>query len=130
IIICVGTDCFYDAAPADYRFFVFNLIIFYSTTVNDGRQVGSMKFEDAASEAAFNRCMDFLARMIIKYGDQISFPETLASKEVGTGTGRDVAGIPASFFVLTHDNSNANMLLGQYYSSVGSFSQPFSWKVA
>lgn len=83
-----------------------------------------MEFENAAREAAFNRCMDFLARMILKYGDQIEFPESPASDEVGTATGRDVIGVPASFFVLTHRISRDMILLGQIIITVSFASQP------
>ena len=31
--------------------------------------------DEAAKEAAFERCMDFLARMIEKYGPEIVFPD-------------------------------------------------------
>ena len=41
-------------------------------------------YDSLASEAAFSRCMDFLARMIQKYGPEIKFPDSEAEEQVGT----------------------------------------------
>ena len=36
------------------------------------------RLDDAAKQAAFERCMDFLARMIEKYGAELDMPDNCA----------------------------------------------------
>ena len=71
-----------------------------------------------ASEAAFNRCMDFLARMIQKYGPEIEIPDSKTEEQVGTERGGDVIGIPATFFLLTLFLLRVIMLLGHISETV------------
>ena len=71
-----------------------------------------------ASEAAFSRCMDLLARMIQKYGPEIEFPDSKAEEQVGTERGGDVIGIPATLFLLTQVPLRVTMLLGQILKRV------------
>ena len=75
-------------------------------------------YDSLASEAAFSRCMDFLARMIQKYGPEIKFPDSEAEEQVGTERGGDVIGIPAALFLLTQVLLRVTMLLGQILKTV------------
>ena len=75
-------------------------------------------YDTLASEAAFNRCMDFLARMIQKYGPDVELPDEWTGAEVGTERGGDVIGIPATLFLLTHVLMHVTMLLGQILKRV------------
>ena len=65
--------------------------------------------DDAAKEAAFERCMDFLARMIEKYGPKIDFPDCKDKKQSEEDS-EDAKASPLLFW--------ANSLLGLFRIAV------------